>query len=312
MNNRVEEAITQISAVPVTPYDTDGEISVARLHAVVSAIVASGVRNVVAAGNTGEFFSLTTEEVARLHVEVVAACDRHCVVTAAVGRALKEAKAQAIAAARAGADLVMIHQPQDPFTAASGQAAYFLDIAEESPIPVVIYIRADNIGIDQLARVVAHENIIGVKFACGNIPMLARLVKNHHEHAAWICGLAESWAPSFYAVGARGFTSGIVNIYPQLSLALYARLEAGDYAAARAVTGLISEFEEMRARNASGGNVTVVKSALASIGVAVGPVRPPGLQVLSPAEIMELGHILASMERRIGDADWLTNNTAEA
>ena len=31
----------------------------------------------------------------------------------------------------------------------------------------------------------------------------------------WVGGLAEVWAPPLYAVGARGFTSGLINVWPE-------------------------------------------------------------------------------------------------
>ena len=40
-------------------------------------------------------------------------------------------------------------------------------------------------------------------------------------------GLAETWAPPLYAVGARGFTSGLINVWPAHSVAIHAALDAG-------------------------------------------------------------------------------------
>ena len=49
------------------------------------------------------------------------------------------------------------------------------------------------------------------------------------ERLAWICGLAESWAPFFWVGGARGYTSGLVNVQTTRSLEMLASLQAGDY-----------------------------------------------------------------------------------
>src|SRR5690606_5861704 len=113
-------------------------------------------------------------------------------------------------------------------------------------------------------------------------------------NATWICGLAESWALPFYALGGKGFTSGLVNVAPELSLAVWRALEAGDYATARGYVDRIAPFEAMRTKYRNGANVTVVKEALRLRGAEVGPVRLPGLPRLEEADRAALGHMLES------------------
>jgi len=100
-------------------------------------------------------------------------------------------------------------------------------------------------------------------------------------NTAWLCGLAEGWAAPFYVVGARGFTSGLVNVHPQLSLETHAALEKGDYAKARDLVRRIGGFEKMRTKFGNGANVTVVKEAMRELGKDVGNVRLPGHVALS-------------------------------
>jgi 4-hydroxy-tetrahydrodipicolinate synthase len=110
----------------------------------------------------------------------------------------------------------------------------------------------------------------------------------------WLCGLAEAWALPFAAVGARGFTSGLVNVHPTLSLAVRDALASGDYPAARRMIDGIAQFEAMRARESNGTNVTVVKEAMRLLGLPVGPARPPGRPELSESAKSELAAILKS------------------
>ncbi|HMG50103.1 MAG TPA: dihydrodipicolinate synthase family protein, partial [Inquilinus sp.] len=128
-------------------------------------------------------------------------------------------------------------------------------------------------------------NVVGVKFATTNLMLLAECVRSSDAATAvWVCGLAEGWAAPFYALGARGFTSGLVNVDPARSLAIHAALEAGDYAKARALVSQIARFETLRTRYGNGANVTVVKEALGLLGFPVGAVRLPGLPALDPAD----------------------------
>ena len=111
-----------------------------------------------------------------------------------------------------------------------------------------------------------------------------------------LCGLAEGWAPAFYAMGARGFTSGLVNVFPERSHAIHRALEAGDYAKARDLIDGIAGFEAMRTKYLNGANVTVVKEALGMLGADVGPVRLPGVETLDEAERKNLREILERVD----------------
>jgi 4-hydroxy-tetrahydrodipicolinate synthase len=291
---RVRQALIGISGVHVTPYDNSGAIDLALLKTVVGAMAVAGVHNIVSAGNTGEFFALTSDEVVRVHEAAIDAVAGRALVTAAVGRSLIEATATARAARRAGADAIMAHHPLDPFAAPQAQADYFIALAEASELPLVAYVRSDLIAAADLARIAVHPNVAGVKFATANLMLLAECVRaTSGSPAVWICGLAEGWAAAFYALGTRGFTSGLVNIDPGRSLAIWKALEAGDFATARRLVDIIAPFEAMRTKFNNGANVTVVKEAMTMLGRPVGPVRLPGLAALDAADRVRLTGVLS-------------------
>ncbi|MGV6873542.1 dihydrodipicolinate synthase family protein [Pseudochelatococcus sp. B33] len=290
-----------ISGVHVTAYDDGGGIDPALTGRIVADIAAAGVHNIVSGGNTGEFFSLTADEVISLQAIAVAAVDGRAAVTAAAGRSVREAVTVARAARAEGADGVMVHHPLDPFAAPHAQVDYFIAIAEAVEMPVVAYVRSDLIPLDDMVRLAMHPRIAGVKFASTNTMLFADCVRaTRGTGATWICGLAESWALPFYALGGRGFTSGLVNVAPERSLAVWRALEAGDFARARYLVDSIAAFESMRTKYRNGANVTVVKEALQLRGHAVGPVRLPGLPALEEADRQALATILAQWE---GDED---------
>jgi len=280
----LRRALCGISGVHVTAYSADG-IDADLTARIVDRIAAGGIPNIVAAGNTGEFYALSPDEVRLVHDTAVSAARGRSNVIAAVGRSLTEAIALGRRAKEAGANAIMSHQPLDPFAAPQAQAAYFRAIADAVDLPLVAYVRSDAMGLADLMSVANHPNVVGVKFATTNLMLLAECVRSSDAGTAvWVCGLAEGWAAPFYALGARGFTSGLVNVDPARSLAIHAALEAGDYARARALVAEIARFETLRTRYGNGANVTVVKEALGLLGYPVGAVRLPGLPALDPAD----------------------------
>jgi 4-hydroxy-tetrahydrodipicolinate synthase len=189
----------------------------------------------------------------------------------------------------------MSHQPVDPFAAPQSQIDYFCGLAEASPLPLVAYVRATGFNLDDLLRLASHRNIAGIKFATTDVMMLARAVSMADPQGAlFVCGLAESWAPPFAAAGASGFTSGLVNVAPELSLAVHDALASGDFKTARKIVALIEPFERMRTKFGNGANVTVVKEAVTMLGLDVGPVRVPGLPRLDDADRAALARLLES------------------
>jgi 4-hydroxy-tetrahydrodipicolinate synthase len=295
---KVRAALGGVSGVPVTPYLGDGNIDIDMLKSLITRLSRGGVHNLMAAGNTGEFFALSLAEISEVHrATIEAAAAGTSIVSAAVGRSLVEAKALAREAIAAGADAIMGHHPMDPFAAPAAQARYFLELADMSTIPVIAYVRSDSFSISDFKLLAGHGNIAGIKFASGNLMLLAEAIRATASlPAIWVCGLAEGWAPAFYAMGARGFTSGLVNVFPGLSLSILAALEAGDYKRARELIAPIAGFEALRTKYLNGANVTVVKEALGMLGESVGPVRTPGMEALNEEERAGLRDIVSRVK----------------
>jgi len=263
-------------------------------------IADAGVHNIVSAGNTGEFFALTDDEVERVHAAAIEGVAGKAVVTAAIGRSLSQAKRTARLAMEAGADAVMSHHPLDPFAAPASQVDYFLALAETVTLPLVAYVRTDTIAVNDLLRLARHPNVAGIKFASTNLALLAECIRQSEaDQNVWVCGLAESWAPPFYALGAQGFTSGLVNVLPALSLDILASLRAGDEARTRALINKIAPFEALRTLYNNGANVTVVKEAMALLGRNVGPVRLPGLPRLGEGAHAKLRDIVEDWQQAL-------------
>ncbi|MCZ7447363.1 dihydrodipicolinate synthase family protein [Agrobacterium rhizogenes] len=289
------QALQGISGVPVTAYDAGGEVDTGVTAEVYARVAKAGIHNIVAAGNTGEFYALTPAEILTVYEAAIKGVDGKAPVTAAIGRSQREALSMAHQAREMGASAVMSHQPVDPFAAPQSQIDYFIGLAEASELPLVAYVRADGFSVDDMVRLSSHPNVAGIKFATTDIMLLSRAIAASDPNGAlYVCGLAESWAPAFSAAGARGFTSGLVNVAPQFSLQVHDALTAGDFRAARKIVEKIELFERLRTRYRNGANVTVVKEAMEILGLEVGPVRAPGLARLDKEDRATLEGLLAS------------------
>lgn len=290
----IDDRLTGISGILVTPFDEGGDIAPARLAPILDRALAAGLHLPVVNGNTGEFYALTTDEACTMVQEVVALVASRAPVIAGVGRGIRDAMHLARVSADAGASALMVHQPPDPFVSPRGLADYVRAIAEAGGLPLMLYLRNDAIGTKAIADLCAVPGVKGVKWATPNPQKLAEAMAACDPAIVWVGGLAEVWAPAFYAVGARGFTSGLINVWPERSLAIHAALEASDYAEARRLIAGMRAFEEIRAEEMGGANVTGVKAALRATGHDCGPTRPPSAWPLTEKQDRTMRAFLAA------------------
>ena len=286
-------ALPGISGILVTPFDRDDRIAPERLRPIIHRAIAAGVHILTVNGNTGEFYSLTTAEAEAMVHAVAEEVAGRVPVVAGVGRSIGDAIALARTSRAAGASALMVHQPPDPFVAPRGVVTYVRRIADAADgLPVVLYLRNDAIGLDAIEALCRIPEVVGVKWASPAPLRLAEAIRRSDPRIVWVGGLAETWAPPLCAVGARGFTSGLINVWPEHSIAIHAALAAGDYPRAGELIAQVSAFEELRSEEGNGTNVTVVKSALQMMGEDCGGVRPPGAWPLTDRQARDLRHRL--------------------
>ncbi|WP_299841753.1 dihydrodipicolinate synthase family protein [uncultured Paracoccus sp.] len=288
MAHDLDKALAGISGILVTPYDAAGEIAPGKLAPIIDRAIAAGVHMPVVNGNTGEFYALTTDEAVAMVAEVAALIDGRVPLLAGVGRGIRDAVRLARASADAGASALMVHQPPDPFVAPRGTVDYVRAIADASGLPIMLYLRNDAIGTKGIQALCEIPGVKGVKWATPNPMKLADAIAACDPAITWVCGLAEVWAPALYAVGARGFTSGLINVWPERSVAIHSALDAGDFAEARRLIAEMRAFEDIRAEELNGTNVTGVKAALQALGQDCGPTRPPSAWPLSDGQKAQL------------------------
>jgi 4-hydroxy-tetrahydrodipicolinate synthase len=295
--DELKRAFATVVAIPLTPFAADGSADFDTYARLLERMTARGIRVVTPNGNTSEFYSLTADE-QRREVEVTSEAIRgQAVILAGVGYDAVTAAEMARFAASRNAHAVMVHQPVHPFKSDEGWIAYHKAIADAVPeLAIVPYLRDATVRPSAIARLAdLCPNFVAIKYAVTNPLQFAATVQTVGlDRLAWICGVAESWAPFFWPGGACGFTSGLVNLTTDFSLGMLAALEQGNYAQAMSIWNTVRPFEELRARHNNGNNVSVVKEAMAQMGLCQATVRPP-ISELIQAEKGEVSQILARL-----------------
>lgn len=269
--------VADVVTIPVTPFTTDGEVDLSAYETIVARMGAAGITVFTPNGNTGEYYSLTSAERVELVRRTRSAAPSSLVISG-VGNSAIEAAEEARAAVAAGADAIMIHQPVHPFSSSEGWVDYHVAVANAVPeTGVIIYARDERISAGMIERFADRSaNFGAVKFALHNTSSFASIARQAGlDRLVWIAGLAELTAPSYWSAGSLGFTSGLANVVPELSLSMIGHLRAGDYESAMLDWDRARAFEKLRWVNASQNNVSVIKEALHVIGLCQRTVRPP-------------------------------------
>lgn len=262
-------------AFPITPFDKDLAVDLEALRANVRALLHDKPAAIVAAGGTGELYSLAPAE----HLTVIRAVVEESAgtvpVIAGVGFNTAIGPQLAADAARAGAHGILAFPPYYPQADDEGLLAYYRTLAAATPLGMLIYSRDwFHPSAAMVERLAAIETLIAWKDGQGDVRRLQILMNRVGDRLHWIGGAGDDLVPAYYAAGIRAYTSSVSNVSPRLALALHDYASAGDARLPGVMSELIVPLYALRGRR-RGYEVSVMKAMMDMMGLAGGPVRPP-------------------------------------
>jgi len=285
MAEDLRSGLRDVAVGVLTPFDDDLDVDHDHLAANARDLYAEGVRTFLACANISEYHSLTAAERTAVVETSVDALGDDATVLAGVGGATRTACEMIDAAAEAGADAAMVMPPDHTYVHERGLLGYYRKLAERSldaGVRLAPYVRGYDPSVEFLADLTRLEGVAGIKYALEDALKLRRAVRAGDDDVVWVDGLAEPYAPSFWAEGAEGFTAGVSNFEPRLGLALFDALEAGDVERARRLRDAALPFQTFRGESGADGgrypgavSVPAVKRGLELAGYHAGRVRDP-------------------------------------
>jgi 5-dehydro-4-deoxyglucarate dehydratase len=265
-----------VIAFPVTPFRKDLSLDLDGFRRNLRVILADPPAAIVAAGGTGELYSLSPDEhlaVVRVAVEESGGA---VPIIAGVGFNYPIARALAAQASAAGASGLLAFPPYFPGAEDEGLVAYYKAIADETPLGMIIYSRDwFHPSPALVAKLTAIPKLVAWKDGQGDIRRLQILQSHVGDRLQWIGGAGDDLVPAYYAIGIRAFTSSVANVSPRMALQLH---DAGSRGARDALESMMAShivpLYALRARR-RGYEVTAMKVLMNLLGLAGGSVRPP-------------------------------------
>ncbi|HEX2443178.1 MAG TPA: dihydrodipicolinate synthase family protein [Vicinamibacterales bacterium] len=296
----VIEQLEGVIAFPVTPFADDLSLDVAALRRNVQAILRHPVAAIVAAGGTGELYSLTPSEHLAVVSAIVDEAKGRIPVIAGTGFGAALGVQLAQQAAGAGAWGILAFPPYYPQADDDGLLAYYRAIASATPLGLIIYSRDwFHPSPEFVARLAEIRTLVAWKDGQGDIRRLQAIMQRVGSRLHWIGGAGDDLVPAYYALGIRAFTSSVANVAPAIALQLHTAASNGDSAQLqRLMREYVVPLYALRGRR-RGYEVTVMKALMDRVGLAGGRVRPP----LAELSSQDAADVLALVPR------WLESGT---
>lgn len=290
---------------PVTHFDADQQFDAAPYREHCSWLLDHEVAGLFAAGGTGEFFSLTPDEVATVVAEAVAETAGRVPVISGCGYGTAIAVDIARKAEKAGADGLLLLPPYLMVAGQEGLADHIERVCRATSLGVIVYNR-DNavVNEDTLARLCERNpNLVGYKDGVGDIELMMRIYCKLGGRLTYIGGLptAETFAPAYLEMGVTTYSSAIFNFMPEWAVAFYKAVRARDKATVeRQLNEFVLPYIALRNRG-KGYAVSIVKAGCDLVGRPAGPVRSP-LTGLRPDELAELDALIHRANAKLAAA----------
>lgn len=238
------------TASPSSAPDDSIDVPATQRHT--ARLLAAGVSGLVVHGSNGEAVHLSRAE-RRAVIEAVADTVRHetdshapvPIIAGCSAQSVRETLALCHEARDAGATHALVLPPgyYRSLLDWDGVVGYYRQVADQSPLPVVVYnfpAAANGLDLDSdvLLRLASHPRIVGVKLTCGNTGKLARLVAEapavrHGRDDFFVGGGSADFILQGLVVGAHGTISGFANLAPRACVRMGELFEEGRVREAR-------------------------------------------------------------------------------
>jgi len=260
----------------VTPMDADGAIDTASFRGLIDFHVDSGTEALIIAGTTGESATLDHRE----HIDLIRlACEiagDRCPIIAGTG---SNSTAQTLRLSKAVDEFpiaaFLLVTPYYNKPTQEGMYAHFSAVADEVHAPIILYNVPGRTAVDlspeTAIRLSAHENIVGIKEATGDLDRVETIRAGAGPDFTLLSG-DDATACEFMLRGGDGVISVTANVAPRAMRRMCDAARAGDRAAAMQIDSDLSELHRTLFLES---NPIPVKWAVSRMGLMGSGIRLP-------------------------------------
>ncbi|HFK5528422.1 TPA: dihydrodipicolinate synthase family protein [Elizabethkingia anophelis] len=264
----------------LTPFTKDGEIDFDMFEKNTEAQIKAGVHGIILAGTLGEASALETEEKFELLKFAKAITDgRIPVILNLSENTTKSAVNYAKKAKELGADGLMLLPPMRYKADNREVVEYFKAVASATDLPILIYNNPVDYGIhvtlDMFDELINYPTIQAVKESTRDLANVTRMI-NRFGKRIKILGGVDTICLETLMLGADGLVAGLVDAFPNETMAMYNYVKAGEYDKAVAVYRWFMPLLELDIHPKL---IQYIKLAASAEGIGNPYVRAPRLEL---------------------------------
>lgn len=264
-----------------TQFHKDLSLNIQSTCAMVDQLIHDGVHGIIAMGTVGENYSLSPQEKRDQLQALVDVVDKRVPLLTGVAEiTTRDAEQYARDAESIGADGLMVLPgliyPSDQREAVT----HFRSIAQVSALPLMIYNNpvsyTVDVGLDSMAELASESNIVAIKESTTDTRRITELQSKFDQRFTIFCGVDDIALESIL-LGAQGWISGLTNVFPKESVALFNLAREGKIEQAREI---YRWFMPLLRLDTVPKLVQCIKYAEELVGRGSEVVRPPRLSLI--------------------------------
>jgi|SRR5690349_6466497 len=214
-----------------TPFTANDELDLPMFEKGLNAQLSAGVHGVIIGGSLGEASTLTTHEKKQLMEFALEKVDSKIPVILNIAESsTKDALVQATFAKQCGAAGLMLLPPMRYKSDDRETVEYFKTVATSTELPIMIYNNPVDykieVTLDMFAELAACKNVTAVKESTRDVSNVTRMRNRFGDRYKILCGV-DTIAMEELLLGADGWVAGLVNAFPNETVAIYELCRAG-------------------------------------------------------------------------------------
>ena len=260
----------------ITPFNEDYSVDYKSLENIVEFTLSNGADFLVALGTTSEAPTLTQEEKNEVLKTIIRTANGRCPIMLGMGGNNTMSLVESIKNQDfTGVDGILCVVPYYNKPNQNGMKAHFKAVADNSPVPVVLYNVPGRVGVNlqsaTCVELAQHPNIIAVKEASGNLQQIMEILRDKPSDFDVLSG-DDGITQPMMALGAKGVISVAANGYPDVFCPMVTSMLNND-----AENALSLHYKMLKMNNLifADGNPAGIKALMASRGLCKNVLRLP-------------------------------------
>lgn len=282
-----------------TKFKEDHSLDIEAMEAHLETQIEAGVHGLVMLGTLGENASLSLDEKHEVVKTALSVSNGRVPVLAGVAETTTAGACEFVErGASYGTDGFMLLPGMLYHSDRRETLRHFRTVAEVSERPIMIYNNPVAYGVDitpkMFEELADEDTFVAIKESSDDIRRITDIYNRVGDRYQLFCGV-DDLALESLLLGAEGWVAGLVNAFPEETVAIYELAEAGQMEEAR---DLYRWFAPLLHLDVSTKLVQNIKLAEAMVDIGTEPVRPPRLPLAGEERARVKGIIQEALDAR--------------